>query len=135
MQSANLRWVAALLVAAPVSAAPAAKAPAKPASMPAAVKPASPAPVVSVTVSPANPVVSVLSKSGCNMGACHGAAAGKNGFRLTLRGYDPELDYERLLHESGGRRIQRFNPGDSLLLKKAVLAVPHAGGMRFKEGS
>ncbi|HEU4754074.1 MAG TPA: hypothetical protein VFU47_13270, partial [Armatimonadota bacterium] len=51
-----------------------------------------------------NHVISVFSKAGCNMGACHGAAAGKNGFRLTLRGYDPDLDYDRLLHESGGRR-------------------------------
>jgi hypothetical protein len=82
-----------------------------------------------------NHVEAVFSKAGCNAGACHGAAAGKNGFRLTLRGYDSEVDYERLLHESGGRRIQRFNPGDSLLLKKASLSVPHAGGMRFKEGS
>lgn len=82
-----------------------------------------------------NQVISVLSKTGCNMGACHGAAAGKNGFRLTLRGYDPELDYDRLLHESGGRRISKSDPGNSLLLKKATLAVPHAGGMRFKPDS
>ncbi|MGV3722493.1 MAG: DUF1549 domain-containing protein, partial [Actinomycetota bacterium] len=82
-----------------------------------------------------NQVVSVLSKAGCNMGACHGAAAGKNGFRLTLRGYDPELDYDRLLHESGGRRVSKSDPGNSLLLKKAVLQVPHAGGMRFKPES
>lgn len=82
-----------------------------------------------------NHVVSVLSKSGCNMGACHGAAAGKNGFRLTLRGYDPDLDYDRLLHEAGGRRIEKSDPGNSLLLKKASLAVPHAGGMRFKPDS
>lgn len=82
-----------------------------------------------------NHVINVLSKAGCSMGACHGAAAGKNGFRLTLRGYDPDLDYERLLHESGGRRIQKYDPGNSLLLKKAVMAVPHAGGLRFKEDS
>jgi hypothetical protein len=82
-----------------------------------------------------NHVISVLSKAGCNMGACHGAAAGKNGFRLTLRGYDPDLDYDWMLYEAGGRRIQRSEPGDSLLLKKATMAVPHAGGMRFKPGS
>lgn len=82
-----------------------------------------------------NQVISVLSKAGCNMGACHGAAAGKNGFRLTLRGYDPELDYDRLLHESGGRRLSKSDPGNSLLLTKATLAVPHAGGMRFKPDS
>jgi hypothetical protein len=82
-----------------------------------------------------NHVQAVLSKTGCNMGACHGAAAGKNGFRLTLRAYDHELDYERLLFESGGRRIQRNDPGNSLLLKKATMAVPHAGGLRFKPGT
>lgn len=82
-----------------------------------------------------NHVQSVLSKAGCNMGACHGAAAGKNGFRLTLRAYDNDLDYERLLRESGGRRIQRNDPGNSLLLTKATLAVPHAGGLRFKPGT
>src|SRR5439155_16581679 len=49
-----------------------------------------------------NQVISVLSKAGCNAGACQGAAAGKNGFRLTLLSYDPDLDYQRLLHESGG---------------------------------
>jgi len=82
-----------------------------------------------------NHVISVMSKSGCSMGSCHGAAAGKNGFRLTLRGYDPDLDYDRLLHESGGRRIQRSDPGNSLLLTKSTLTVPHAGGMRFKPES
>ncbi len=82
-----------------------------------------------------NHVISVMSKTGCNMGACHGAAAGKNGFRLTLRGYDPELDYDRLLHESAGRRLTKSDPGNSLFLKKAALQVPHAGGMRFKTSS
>jgi cell division septation protein DedD len=82
-----------------------------------------------------NHVISVLSKGGCSMGACHGAAAGKNGFRLTLRGYDPDLDYERLMREGGSRRLQRNDPGNSLLLKKATLSVPHAGGQRFATGS
>ncbi len=82
-----------------------------------------------------NHVVSVMSKTGCNMGACHGAAAGKAGFRLTLRGYDTDLDYERLLHEGGARRLVKFDPGNSLVLKKATMAVPHAGGMRFKTDS
>jgi hypothetical protein len=82
-----------------------------------------------------NDVISVLSKAGCSMGSCHGAAAGKNGFRLTLRGYDPDLDYDRLLHEAGARRINRAVPGQSLILLKATNAVPHAGGQRFKPGS
>jgi len=82
-----------------------------------------------------NQVQAVLSKAGCNMGACHGAAAGKNGFRLSLRAYDHEQDFERLLFESAGRRIQRTDPGNSLLLTKATLTVPHQGGRRFKPGS
>jgi hypothetical protein len=82
-----------------------------------------------------NQVISVFSKAGCNAGACHGAAAGKNGFRLTLRGYDPELDYTRLLKESGGRRIVKTDPGHSLLLMKPSMAVPHAGGLKLKPGS
>ena len=41
-----------------------------------------------------NNVIPVLTKAGCNQGACHGALAGKNGFKLTLRGYDPDADYE-----------------------------------------
>lgn len=77
----------------------------------------------------------VFSKAGCSMGACHGAAQGKNGFRLTLRGYDPELDYERLRLEASGRRINRADPGNSLILLKATLTVPHQGGPRFKVGS
>ncbi len=82
-----------------------------------------------------NHVISVLSKGGCSMGACHGAAAGKNGFRLTLRGYDPDLDFERLLREGGARRLSKSDPGNSLVLLKGSLAVPHAGGQRFKTDS
>src|SRR3990170_397875 len=52
-----------------------------------------------------NHVQSVFSKSGCNSGACHGAAAGKNGFKLSLRGYDPEFDYYSITRQSSGRRI------------------------------
>ena len=58
-------------------------------------------------------VESVLSKTGCNSGACHGAAAGKNGFRLTLRGYDPELDFRSITRQSRGRRIVPGDPGSS----------------------
>jgi hypothetical protein len=78
-----------------------------------------------------NHVMPVLTKSGCNMGACHGAAAGKNGFKLTLRGFDPEMDYLVLTRESEGRRISTQEPGKSLLLLKATLSVPHGGGRRF----
>jgi hypothetical protein len=78
-----------------------------------------------------NHVIPVLTKAGCNMGACHGAAAGKNGFKLTLRGYDPEVDYKVLTREAVGRRISAQDPGRSLALLKPTLLVPHAGGRRF----
>lgn len=82
-----------------------------------------------------NHVQSILSKTGCNMGACHGAAAGKNGFKLSLRGYDPEFDYRVLTRQSRGRRIVPDDPGRSLLLTKPTGAIPHKGGIRFREDS
>jgi hypothetical protein len=82
-----------------------------------------------------NQVQSVLSKTGCNMGACHGAAAGKNGFRLSLRGYDPEGDYSILTRQALGRRIVPHDPGRSLILTKPTGAIPHKGGLRFDESS
>lgn len=82
-----------------------------------------------------NQVQSVLSKTGCNMGACHGAAAGKNGFKLSLRGYDPEGDYLTLTRQARGRRIVPHDPGRSLLLTKPTGAIPHKGGLRFREDS
>ena len=75
--------------------------------------------------------IPVLTKTGCNMGACHGAAAGKNGFKLTLRGYDPVADYLVMTREAVGRRVCPQDPGRSLLLLKPTLLVPHAGGRRF----
>ncbi len=78
-----------------------------------------------------NHVIPVLTKTGCNMGACHGAAAGKNGFKLTLRGYDPDADYNVLTREAVGRRIAPQDPGRSLVLLKPALLIPHAGGRRF----
>jgi hypothetical protein len=82
-----------------------------------------------------NQVQSVLSKQGCNSGACHGAAAGKNGFKLSLRGYDPEFDYYSITRQSQGRRIVPKDPGRSLLLTKPTGAIPHKGGVRFREDS
>jgi len=75
-----------------------------------------------------NHVVPVLSKGGCNMGACHGAVEGKGGLRLSLRGYDPERDFHRLTREARGRRIELGDPGRSLMLTKASTAVKHTGG-------
>lgn len=82
-----------------------------------------------------NHVQSVLTKAGCNMGACHGALAGKNGFKLSLRAYDPERDYLTLTRQSLGRRVVPSDPGRSLLLTKPTGAIPHGGGLRFQADS
>jgi hypothetical protein len=73
-------------------------------------------------------VIAALSRVGCNSGACHGSPQGKNGFRLSLRGADPTLDYETLVKETGGRRVNRHSPDDSLLLQKGSGRVSHNGG-------
>jgi hypothetical protein len=78
-----------------------------------------------------NDVLPVMTKMGCNSGACHGAAAGKNGFKLTLRGYDPEVDYYTLTHQALARRTEAIEPAKSLILLKPTLAIPHGGGKRF----
>lgn len=80
-------------------------------------------------------VIPVLSKRGCNQGACHGALAGKNGFKLTLRGYDPEVDYDVLTRQSQGRRVLLADPDKSLLLQKASFGIPHGGGRLLKKDS
>ncbi|MCA9186241.1 MAG: cell surface protein, partial [Planctomycetales bacterium] len=70
-------------------------------------------------------VMPVFMKSGCNQGSCHGAARGKDGFRLSLFGFDPAGDYYRLTREQPGRRLNLAVPRDSLLLEKAIGAVSH----------
>ena len=82
-----------------------------------------------------NHVIPVLTKIGCNQGACHGALAGKNGFKLTLRGYDPDTDYDTLTRQSVGRRVSLADPDASLILLKPSFAIPHGGGKRFAQGS
>lgn len=82
-----------------------------------------------------NHVIPVLTKMGCNQGACHGALAGKGGFKLTLRGYDPEVDYDTLTKQSLGRRVSLSDPGASLILQKATFSIPHGGGKRFAKDS
>jgi hypothetical protein len=82
-----------------------------------------------------NDVLPVMTKVGCNAGACHGAAAGKNGFKLSLRGYDPETDYFTLTHQALARRTERIEPAKSLILLKPTLTIPHGGGKRFAVGS
>ncbi len=80
-------------------------------------------------------VAPVLNKAGCTSGPCHGAAKGKNGFKLSLRGYDPQFDYEALLYDLSGRRFNRAEPARSLLLAKPTQQVPHGGGLRFERDS
>src|ERR1700733_2346068 len=80
-------------------------------------------------------VAPILNKTGCTAGACHGAAKGKNGFKLSLRGYDPQFDYEALLYDLSGRRFNRAEPARSLMLAKPTQQVAHGGGQRFDAGS
>jgi hypothetical protein len=82
-----------------------------------------------------NQVLPVMTKMGCNSGPCHGAAAGKNGFKLTLRGFDPVTDYYTLTHQAIGRRTNRLEPAKSLILLKPTLTIEHGGGQRFAVGS
>ena len=76
-------------------------------------------------------VIGSLNVGGCNAGACHGTPSGKNGFRLSLRGYDPALDYLQLSRDVLGRRSDRLNPYASLFLLKGMGRVPHEGGARL----
>jgi hypothetical protein len=76
----------------------------------------------------------VLSKLGCNAGTCHGAQAGKNGFKLSLRGYDPLFDFRALTDDLEGRRFNRAAPEKSLMLMKPAGAVPHQGGVTMQAG-
>lgn len=80
-------------------------------------------------------VMPVFMKSSCNNGSCHGAARGKDGFRLSLFGFDPEGDHFRLTREIPGRRVNLAVPERSLLLEKGAGQVPHTGGKRFEPGS
>ncbi len=83
----------------------------------------------------ATEVVPVLTRAGCNQGGCHGAAAGKGGFKLSLQGYDPDADYEAITRASGARRVSPAQPENSLLLRKPTMAVSHKGGKVIEVGS
>ncbi len=76
-------------------------------------------------------VAAVLSKAGCNMGACHGNLNGKGGFKLSLRGDDPTFDLASMTREAQGRRVDLLQPGSSLIVQKPTGKVPHEGGQRF----
>ncbi|MCC9605591.1 DUF1549 and DUF1553 domain-containing protein [Blastopirellula sp. JC732] len=75
-----------------------------------------------------------MSKMGCNQGTCHGAKDGKNGFKLSLRGYDPIYDHRALVDDIAGRRFNRAAPDQSLMLLKTSGAIPHVGGQLTKPG-
>jgi hypothetical protein len=76
-------------------------------------------------------VMPVFFRAGCNAGTCHGSARGKDGFMLSLFGYDPKGDYARIVEQLPGRRVNTSVPEKSLLLQKAIAAVPHTGGKLF----
>jgi hypothetical protein len=77
-------------------------------------------------------VLPVLTKHGCSTGACHGSPSGKGGFRLSLRGFDPELDQATLIREALGRRTNPLEPEKSLILRKPTMDVAHGGGKRLR---
>src|SRR5436305_8635520 len=82
-----------------------------------------------------NHVLPVLTKATCNSGACHGAAAGKGGLKLTLRGFDPAWDFNVLTRQSAGRRVVEGDPKHSLFIEKPTMQIGHGGGERIKKGS
>ena len=82
-----------------------------------------------------NDVMAVLSKAGCNAGACHGNANGKASFKLSLRGESPDLDFLALTHDQFNRRVDLMQPEQSLILLKAAAQLAHEGGQRFKTNS
>jgi len=80
-------------------------------------------------------VMGMFGKTGCNSGSCHGSFQGKNGFRLSLFGYEPDRDHAALTRDIFGRRVDTVSPDDSLLLMKATGRTAHDGGMRFSQDS
>src|SRR5438477_12165324 len=92
-------------------------------------------PADAAAVSFRNEVEAVISKAGCNAGTCHGNKYGKGGFKLSLRGQDPELDLLALTRDGFARRTNPFEPEQSLVLLKAATQIPHEGGLRFKKNS
>src|SRR5882762_10946146 len=75
-------------------------------------------------------IVPIFTKSGCANSNCHGSIRGQAGFKLSLFGYEPQLDYQAIVKDQDGRRIDRKNPPQSLILRKPTFAIPHGGGER-----
>ncbi|HUQ92212.1 MAG TPA: DUF1549 domain-containing protein, partial [Bryobacteraceae bacterium] len=98
-------------------------------SLGAGLLPAQPAPSFRNDIQP------VLTKLGCNSGACHGSQYGKGGFKLSLLGFDAEADYEAIVKDLKGRRVDLEAAAGSLILRKPSLAIPHGGGRRFAVNS
>ena len=95
---------------------------------------------VAITQAAVNPDISfrldvmpIFMRAGCNTGSCHGSARGKDGFHLSLFGYDPAGDYSRITRELAGRRVNLALPAQSLLVEKSIGSVPHSGGKRFEK--
>jgi hypothetical protein len=82
-----------------------------------------------------NQVVPVFTKLGCNSGGCHGKASGQNGFKLSLLGYEPDVDFAALVKEARGRRLMPSAPDSSLFLLKGTGLVPHGGGKKMEKDS
>src|SRR5262249_40033851 len=97
--------------------------------------PSGPKPKQSPEVSFVNQVIPMMTKVGCNSGACHGALAGKGGFKLSLGGYDPQTDHFVMTRQAVGRRVDPVEPNRSLLLLKPTLSIPHGGGRKIEVGS
>ncbi len=83
----------------------------------------------------ATDIAPIMTKVGCNQGACHGAQSGKGGFKLSLRGWDPAYDWEQIVKDSDGRRFDKAHPEKSLLFLKPTAQVSHGGGQRLTPGS
>jgi hypothetical protein len=88
-----------------------------------------------VPVSFVRDVMPILAKTGCNAGTCHGGQKGRNGFKLSLRGYDPDFDHDQIVEDIAGRRIDRKEPANSLVVLKPTQGVPHEGKFLFDEKS
>jgi hypothetical protein len=90
---------------------------------------------VNLPINFGNQIVPIFTKLGCNGGGCHGKASGQNGFKLSLLGFEPQVDYDALVKEARGRRLFPAAPEQSLLLLKATGSIPHAGGKRMEANS
>jgi hypothetical protein len=90
---------------------------------------------VNLPINFTNQIVPIFTKLGCNSGGCHGKASGQNGFKLSLLGFEPVVDFTALVKEARGRRVFPAAPDHSLLLLKATGTAAHAGGKRTEVGS